>query len=99
MMLDTSGEGAVAAGCKLVVDFNGTLLYFLLTVLLLFLIFFNKDNIRVFSTRSEVTGFFFGTGFSIFDVSVGRTFIGPSIVALPFCPIDSENLPKLEDRP
>lgn len=28
MMLDTSGEGAVAAGCKLVVDFNGTLLYF-----------------------------------------------------------------------
>lgn len=99
IVLEANGEDAVSAACKPVVDFNGTWLYFLLTVLLLFLIFFNKDNIRVFSTRSEEIGFFFDTCFSVFDVSVGRIFIGPRIAALPFWPMDNENLPKLEEWP
>ena len=84
VMLEAVGEYVVGTGCKLVIGCNGILLYFLLTLPLLFLIFFNKHSMRVFSTRSEGLDVLFGTGFSICDLSVGIMFIGPRIAALPF---------------
>ena len=98
VMFEAVGEYVVGTGCRLVMVLNGILLYFLLTLPLLFLIFFNRHRMRVFSTRSEGLEVLFVTVFSICDLSVDTIFIGPRIAALPFCPIDKENLPKLEER-